>query len=174
MSTVSIRYIVHDVDATIDFYTIYLQFALQMHPNDLFAMLGHGDLRLVLVKPTGPQGPAGGGAAMPDGRRTLPADPSRGQDDPADGVTTGGAAWNRPGRRRSRQATRTVISTGPAETIPALASRSDPPVRRNWQSEPASQPAQSHTERISRWLPNADGYALRTVAVTVTICRIYT
>lgn len=45
MSTVSIRYIVHDVDAAIDFYTTYLQFELQMHPNDLFAMLGHGDLR---------------------------------------------------------------------------------------------------------------------------------
>ena len=72
MSTVSIRYIVHDVDAAIDFYTTCLQFELQMHPNDLFAMLGRGDLRLVLVKPTGPQGPAGGGAAMPDGRMQEP------------------------------------------------------------------------------------------------------
>jgi catechol 2,3-dioxygenase-like lactoylglutathione lyase family enzyme len=72
MSTVSIRYIVYDVDAAIDFYTTCLQFELQMHPNDLFAMLGRGDLRLVLVKPTGPQGPAGGGAAMPDGRMQEP------------------------------------------------------------------------------------------------------
>jgi len=72
MSTVSIRYIVCDVDAAIDFYTTCLQFELQMHPNDLFAMLGRGDLRLVLVKPTGPQGPAGGGAAMPDGRMQEP------------------------------------------------------------------------------------------------------
>lgn len=72
MSTVSIRYIVHDVDAAIDFYTTCLQFELQMHPNDLFAMLGRGDLRLVLVKPTGPQGPAGGGAAMPNGRMQEP------------------------------------------------------------------------------------------------------
>ncbi len=73
MSTVSIRYIVHDVDAAIDFYTTYLQFELQMHPNDLFAMLGRGDLRLVLVKATGPQGPAGGWAAMPDGRMHGPS-----------------------------------------------------------------------------------------------------
>ena len=72
MSSVSIRYIVLDVDAAIDFYTTYLQFELQMHPNDLFAMLRRGDLRLVLVKPTGPQGPAGGGAAMPDGRMQEP------------------------------------------------------------------------------------------------------
>ena len=72
MSTVSIRYIVCDVDAAIDFYTTCLQFELQMHPNDVFAMLGRGDLRLVLVKPTGPQGPAGGGAAMPDGRMQEP------------------------------------------------------------------------------------------------------
>jgi catechol 2,3-dioxygenase-like lactoylglutathione lyase family enzyme len=67
MTTVSVRYIVNDIDAAIDFYTTRLQFELQMHPNDLFAMLGHGDLRLVLVKPVGPDGPAGGGAPMPDG-----------------------------------------------------------------------------------------------------------
>ena len=67
MTTVSVRYIVNDIDAAIDFYTTRLKFELQMHPNDLFAMLGHGDLRLVLVKPVGPDGPAGGGAPMPDG-----------------------------------------------------------------------------------------------------------
>ena len=33
MSTVSIRYIVHDVDAAVDFYTTCLQFELQMHPK---------------------------------------------------------------------------------------------------------------------------------------------
>ncbi len=72
MSTVSIRYIVHDVDAAVDFYTTYLQFELQMRPNDLFAMLRRGDLRLLLVKPTGQQGPSGGGAPMPDGRMQEP------------------------------------------------------------------------------------------------------
>lgn len=72
MTTVSVRYIVNDIDAAIDFYTTHLGFELQMHPNDLFAMLVRGDLRLVLVKPVGPEGPAGGGAPMPDGRMQEP------------------------------------------------------------------------------------------------------
>ena len=53
MSTVSVRYIVTDIDAAIGFYATHLQFEVQMHPNDLFAMLTRGDLRLVLVRPTG-------------------------------------------------------------------------------------------------------------------------
>jgi catechol 2,3-dioxygenase-like lactoylglutathione lyase family enzyme len=72
MATVSVRYIVNDIAAAIDFYTTRLHVELQMHPNDLFAMLGHGELRLVLVKPVGPDGPAGGGAPMPDGTMQEP------------------------------------------------------------------------------------------------------
>ena len=72
MSTVSVRYIITDIDAAIDFYAGCLGFEVQMHPNDLFAMLVRGDLRLVLVRPTGPEGPAGGGAPMPDGRMQEP------------------------------------------------------------------------------------------------------
>jgi catechol 2,3-dioxygenase-like lactoylglutathione lyase family enzyme len=72
MATVSVRYILDDIDAAIDFYTTRLGFELQMHPNDLFAMLVRGGLRLVLVKPVGPEGPAGGGAPMPDGRMQEP------------------------------------------------------------------------------------------------------
>ena len=69
MSTVSVRYIVYDVDAAIGFYTRHLGFSLQMHPNDMFAMLSRGDLRLVLSVPgSGP----GGGQAMPDGTRPEP------------------------------------------------------------------------------------------------------
>jgi catechol 2,3-dioxygenase-like lactoylglutathione lyase family enzyme len=64
MTTVSVRYIVNDIDAAIEFYTTRLRFELQMRPNDLFAMLRHGDLRLVLVRPAGPDGPAGGGAPI--------------------------------------------------------------------------------------------------------------
>lgn len=66
--TVSVRYIVTDVDAAIEFYRGRLGFELVMHPAPAFAMLVRGDLRLVLSAPGG--GP-GGGAAMPDG--TLPA-----------------------------------------------------------------------------------------------------
>ena len=67
MPSVSVRYIVHDVDQAIAFYVDRLGFRLVMHPAPAFAMLSHGELRLVLSAPSG--GP-GGGAAMPDG--TLP------------------------------------------------------------------------------------------------------
>jgi catechol 2,3-dioxygenase-like lactoylglutathione lyase family enzyme len=67
MATVSVRYIVDDVDAAIGFYCGFLGFHEDMHPAPAFAMLSRGDLRLLLSAPAG--GP-GGGAAMPDG--TLP------------------------------------------------------------------------------------------------------
>ena len=69
MATVSVRYIVDDVDAAIAFYTQRLDFAVELHPAPGFAMLSRGDLRLLLNTPTGP-----GGAAqpMPDGRRPEP------------------------------------------------------------------------------------------------------
>ena len=67
MATVSVRYIVHDVDEAITFYTGALGFTEVMHPAPSFAMLARGDLRLVLSAPGG--GP-GGGQALPDG--TLP------------------------------------------------------------------------------------------------------
>jgi catechol 2,3-dioxygenase-like lactoylglutathione lyase family enzyme len=68
MTTVSVRYIVNDVDVAIAFYCQQLGFTEVMHPAPAFAMLSRGDLRLVLSAPGG--GP-GGGQAMPDG--TLPA-----------------------------------------------------------------------------------------------------
>ena len=66
MATVSVRYIVDDVDAAIAFYCTHLGFSEVMHPAP-FAMLERGDLRLAL---SAPSGQAGGGQAMPDG--TLP------------------------------------------------------------------------------------------------------
>jgi catechol 2,3-dioxygenase-like lactoylglutathione lyase family enzyme len=74
MATVSVRYIVDDVDAAIRFYCDQLGFEERMHPAPAFAMLERGDLRLVLSAPGG--GP-GGGAAMPDGTRPAPGGWSR-------------------------------------------------------------------------------------------------
>ncbi len=69
MATVSVRYIVDDVDAAISFYCERLGFTEQMHPAPTFAMLSRGDLRLVLSAPS-PDG--GGGQQMPDGTRPEP------------------------------------------------------------------------------------------------------
>jgi catechol 2,3-dioxygenase-like lactoylglutathione lyase family enzyme len=66
MTTVSVRYIVRDVDAAISFYRDRLGFQEVMHPAPGFAMLSRGDLRLVLAAPAAP-GRGGGGSAMPDG-----------------------------------------------------------------------------------------------------------
>jgi catechol 2,3-dioxygenase-like lactoylglutathione lyase family enzyme len=69
MATVQVRYIVYDVDAAIGFYTQQLGFKLEMHPAPPFAMLSHGDLRLVISAPN-PAG--GGGQPMPDGTQQAP------------------------------------------------------------------------------------------------------
>ncbi len=69
MAKVSVRYIVDDVDAAIDFYCRELGFVEVMHPAPSFAMISRGDLRLVLSAPGG--GP-GGGQAMPDGTAPEP------------------------------------------------------------------------------------------------------
>jgi len=69
MASVSVRYIVDDVDAAIRFYVDLLGFQEVMHPAPAFAMLSRGDLRLNLSQPGG--GP-GGGAAMADGALPTP------------------------------------------------------------------------------------------------------
>jgi catechol 2,3-dioxygenase-like lactoylglutathione lyase family enzyme len=67
VTTVSVRYIVNNVDDAISFYCQHLGFEEVMHPAPTFAMLAKGDLRLTL---SAPGGSGGGGQAMPDG--TLP------------------------------------------------------------------------------------------------------
>ncbi len=81
MPTVSVRYIVDDVDAAIEFYCRWLGFQEVMHPAPTFAMLSRGDLRLVLTAPGG--GP-GGGQAMPDGTMPTPGGWNRFQLEVAD------------------------------------------------------------------------------------------
>ena len=67
--TVTVRYIVEDVDAALAFYRQHLGFEEVMRPAPTFAMLRRGDLRLLLSAPSG-QG--GGGQVLPDGTRPEP------------------------------------------------------------------------------------------------------
>jgi catechol 2,3-dioxygenase-like lactoylglutathione lyase family enzyme len=69
MPSVSVRYIVVDVDRAIEFYCDRLGFELVMHPAPAFAMLTRGGLRLLL---SAPGGAPGGGQVMPDGRVPEP------------------------------------------------------------------------------------------------------
>jgi catechol 2,3-dioxygenase-like lactoylglutathione lyase family enzyme len=81
MPSVSVRYIVDDVDRAIDFYTGHLGFEEVMHPAPTFAMLRRGELRFVLSAPGG--GP-GGGAAIADGSVPTPGGWNRIQIEVAD------------------------------------------------------------------------------------------
>ena len=70
MPTVSVRYIVDDVDEAIGFYCRHLGFEEVMHPAPTFAMLKRGDLRFLLSGSGG--GPGGASQAMPDGTTPTP------------------------------------------------------------------------------------------------------
>jgi catechol 2,3-dioxygenase-like lactoylglutathione lyase family enzyme len=69
MTSVSVRYIVDDVDAAIAFYCQRLDFHEDMHPAPTFAMLSRGPLCLLL---SAPSAMGGGGQSMPDGRKPEP------------------------------------------------------------------------------------------------------
>ena len=69
MASVSVRYIVSDVEAAIAFYSGQLGFRVELHPGPGFAMLSRGGLRLLLSTPGGG---GGAGQAMPDGRKPEP------------------------------------------------------------------------------------------------------
>ena len=69
MPTVSVRYIVDDVDDAVEYYCQNLGFEQVMRPAPGFAMLARGDLRLAL---SAPSGAPGGGQAMPDGSVPAP------------------------------------------------------------------------------------------------------
>src|SRR5688500_16699885 len=65
--TISVRYIVNNIDASVKFYTQLLGFDVVMNPPSGFAMLAKGNLRLLLNEP----GAGGAGQSMPDG--TVPS-----------------------------------------------------------------------------------------------------
>jgi catechol 2,3-dioxygenase-like lactoylglutathione lyase family enzyme len=62
----AIRYIVKDVDASVDFYKDLLGFHVKQHVKSAFASLVQGNLQLFINQP----GAGGAGHAMPDG--TMP------------------------------------------------------------------------------------------------------
>ena len=68
MATVSVRYLVDDVEEAIAFYTGRLGFSVELNPAPGFAVLSRGDLRLLLNEP----GAGGAGQPMPDGREPEP------------------------------------------------------------------------------------------------------
>jgi len=68
MSTVNVRYIVHDVKASVGFYTNHLGFDVVMNLGTGFVMLSRGNLRLLLNAP----GTGAAGQAMPDGTQPIP------------------------------------------------------------------------------------------------------
>lgn len=69
MNGVSVRYIVDDVAAAVEFYTTHLAFEVQMWPGPGFASLRRNGLRLLLNTPGGG---GGAGRALPDGTPPAP------------------------------------------------------------------------------------------------------
>ena len=67
MSTVNVRYMVHDIDAAIAFYMTHLGFQLLSRQAPAFADVKRGDLRLLLSART-----SSAGRPMPDGRQPVP------------------------------------------------------------------------------------------------------
>jgi catechol 2,3-dioxygenase-like lactoylglutathione lyase family enzyme len=63
----SVRYIVHDVNAAVAFYTEALGFAVKQQFGPAMAILARGDLTLWVAGP-----PASASRPMPDGRRPEP------------------------------------------------------------------------------------------------------
>jgi catechol 2,3-dioxygenase-like lactoylglutathione lyase family enzyme len=69
MSGISVRYIVDDVDAAIEFYCGLLGFAEVMRPAPAFAMLQRDAMRLLL---SAPNSEGGGGQRLADGASPEP------------------------------------------------------------------------------------------------------
>jgi len=67
MTTVSVRYMIDDVDTAIAFYTTHLGFVLDSSAAPAFAAVSRGPLRLLLSGKT-----SSGARPMPDGRQPVP------------------------------------------------------------------------------------------------------
>src|SRR6476659_6629642 len=67
MSKVSMRYMIDDVPAAIQFYTMHLGFSLELDASPAFASVSRDAVRLLLSGQT-----SSGRRAMPDGRQPVP------------------------------------------------------------------------------------------------------
>jgi len=67
VSTISIRYMIDDVPAAVNFYMTYLGFALELDASPAFAAVSRDGIRLLLSGAT-----SSGRRAMPDGRKPVP------------------------------------------------------------------------------------------------------
>ena len=66
-NSVSVRYIVNDVDAAVAFYTFHLGFHVEVNAAPAFASVARGNLRLHL---SGER--SSGGRPLPDGTKPVP------------------------------------------------------------------------------------------------------
>jgi catechol 2,3-dioxygenase-like lactoylglutathione lyase family enzyme len=67
VASVSIRYMIDDLPAAIEFYTTYLGFTLQLDASPAFASVTRDGVRLLLSGKT-----SSGRRPMPDGREPVP------------------------------------------------------------------------------------------------------
>ena len=67
MSTVSVRYMIDDVPAVLEFYTNHLTFTIDVDASPAFASVTRDGVRLLLSGKT-----SSGRRAMPDGREPVP------------------------------------------------------------------------------------------------------
>jgi catechol 2,3-dioxygenase-like lactoylglutathione lyase family enzyme len=95
MATVSVRYIVDDVEAAIAFYTERLGFGVEFNPAG-FAVLSRDDLRLLLNEP----GAGGAGQPMPANPCPTGASPSRAAGTASSSRSMISPARSRPCERR--------------------------------------------------------------------------
>ena len=103
-STIMVRYIVDDVEASVAFYTKKLQFHTVAQSGGDFAMLARDSLQLVLSPP---KGPGGGSKPMPDGRIPEPGGWNRII------LPTDGLEKNVEGLKKAGVKFRNDITTGP-------------------------------------------------------------
>ncbi|MET0387182.1 MAG: VOC family protein [Polyangiales bacterium] len=70
MASVNVRYLVHDVQASVAFYRDLLGFEVEQHAGPGFASVTREALRVLLSSPAGPRG--GAVQPMPDGTKPEP------------------------------------------------------------------------------------------------------